>query len=348
MAEAIAAKGIFENSEKLLRYAAETSPNNPRYWYLLARCYSLNLSIDTWGFMSGNSDSQYRLLLERSLRVDPDYLPALYAYAMSRPSHEQRMQTLNLLTAKDPDNAEPYYLMAIESFKEITKNRKAVDTRGYYAYQMLQQEWDQISGLIEKGNACSVLQWRTTELPSTRDLAIRTRGKAWPANAVKNWLALSHDLFGDTGDSRYRPQRGLNACWRMLASEADLIATGASKTGDNAKAMRYLEVAMDLGYKLAFSEPERYMSWSAGYGTWSIAQKPAVEILKRSGDMQAAWALDKERVAWREGVHQCLGLIEAYSVTIKDVKLSRTDYLSYNDYSKEEAFMKRILSGLKP
>lgn len=350
LAEAIAAKGILASDEKLLRTAAEIAPNEPSYWYLLARHVGyFSPAMYGWDEASVPSNPRHRALLERTLRVDPSYLPALYSYAMSKPTHEERMRALEMLATKDPDNAEPYYLMALECFRDITEGRKITEASDREAFEMSQKEWEQVSCYIEEGNACGAFVWRKAEVPSTRDLHVSTHGKLWPARALQNHIRITFNYFGATADSSGCPQEiGGGAVWRQLSRQAKWAAKAADKAGDKTRGLHYLKVMMDCAHKYAGCQPEQTIPLLVGGAIWMISESTAVEIYKRSNDLDAVKKLRAEEAAWKSAFKQCMPLLKKYDIKVKSVKTSRTEYLSYNDYSIEEAGIRKILAGLRP
>jgi hypothetical protein len=347
LAEAIAAKGLLLQDEKLMRAAAETCPKEARYWLLLARSTFEDLCFDDYGTAEAQVDERHRHLLELALRVDPDYLPALYAYAMSKPSHDKRMQALDWLVIKDADNAEPYYLMAIERFFATMKNRKLTAASNWEAWDMSHQEWGRISDFVEKGNRCSTFEWRAVQVPSARDLKLSTRGRLWPARAVENTLKSVLDVYGGTAEWCYRPQsRG--SYFQGDACQAKWASRAASKAGDSEAALRYLTVMMDRSYKIASCKPERMECFVQMMLEWEVAETAAIELYKKSNNLAAVRKLRAEEPVWQRACEQCAQLLARQSITVKSVKVSRKDYLTYNDYAIEEAGMKKILAGLRP
>lgn len=124
------------NDNKLLAQAAHTAPNDTLYVYMLA-CSKVRAN-----FLSQDDDyTAVRPLLERALEIDPNYLPALYAYAMTKPAHAQQMDALNHLAEIDSNNALPYYLMAFEEYETITKDRKVTKASNFDACDLTQAEW---------------------------------------------------------------------------------------------------------------------------------------------------------------------------------------------------------------
>ena len=93
-----------------------------------------------------------RPILERVLTIDAHYLPALYAYALTKPTHELRMGALKQLASVDSENAEPYYLMAVELFTHYTAGRHVSEASDFNAFDLTQAQWRSISDLINKGN----------------------------------------------------------------------------------------------------------------------------------------------------------------------------------------------------
>lgn len=350
LAEAIAAKAVLQfggsEGEKLLLIAASTDPSNPVYPYLLAR---MNAKGD-WG--AGEVDyTPARPFLERSLKADPNYLPALYALAMSEATHQQRMEALQGLTRIDANNAEPYYLMAMESFFEITKGRKITAATDRDAFEMSQQEWTQVSDLIEKGNARSVFEWRAPASPSTRDVRITYKGKVWPEQAVQGFaqLTLHTDYLAETADSRFSPLSiSGNAYWRQLARQAMWAARNASKSGDNDRALHYLTVMMGCGRKYAGCKPERMTTFLVGECIWQIAGSTAEEVLEKKPDATMLTDLRSKKAEWKAGCNQLPALLKRSNITVKSIKISREEYLTYNDYAVEEAGVRKIVASLRP
>jgi hypothetical protein len=331
----------------LIRWSRLAAPNNPVYPYLQARAFSPSIFVlfgPNPSKTPGNTDP--RVLLEAALRIDADYLPALYAYVMSKAEFEQRMGGLAWLAAKDPDNAEPYYLMAFEQFTALSKGREVTEASDKEAFELSPQEWQSICDLIGKGNRCRTFEWRTARAPSTRDIQISTRGRLWPAQAAASYCEESN--LGGTADSRYDPHAMLSgAVARQLARQAKWAARAASKSGDDAKALRYLTVIMDFGSKYSLCEPLRMLPFLVGDAIWAISEREAENVLKKTGDKTALEKLTAQKLARKAACKQLMPLMNKYVVHVNDIRVSKTDRLFYNDPAIEEAGMGKILAGLK-
>ena len=289
-----------------------------------------------------------RLLLERALRADPAYLPALYAYATTKPTHDSRMQALNWLAALDADNAEPYYLMAIEQHCHVaTDGKRPQPDDDLGAFTLSLEEWQPIFDLIEEGNRRPEFTWRVPSLPSPQDVRVTSGGNSWPQAAVTSFLPLGMELWGSPGDVQFDPHAVTGAIWRQLARQAVWASRLASKSGDSTRALSYLTVMMDLGYKSAGCKPERMGPLLMGKAIWDTGEDEAVRILGPGNNEAAVSKLEAEKGAWKSACQQCGPLLEKTNVTVKQVRISRSEYLTYNDYAIEEAGMKRILAGLK-
>lgn len=339
------------DDEKLLRVAAQTNPSDAHYWYMLAhRVGYFDPATYGWDETSVPLNPRHRALLERSLRTDPSYLPALYAYATSKPTHEARMRALEMLAIKDPDNAEPYYLMALERFRDITKGRKITEASDREAFEMSQDEWDQVSGYIEKGNARKAFIWRAANVPSTRDIEVATRGKVWPARAAQNHLQITFIYSGDTADSASGCPQAITggAIWRQLCRQAKWAAKAADKAGDKKRALHYLEVMMNSARVYAGCQPEQMIPLLVGCAMWEICERTATDLHNNNGELAQIDSLKAEERSWKDAVKQCMPLLRKYDVKVPGVKMSRNECLSYNDYAIEEAGMKNILAGLRP
>ena len=350
LAEAIAAKAFVTDNRSLLRSATDACPNDAKYWYMTARG-----QLPSWFVSDGDISApsvtvalaRGRALLERSLKCDPHYLPALYAYATSEPMHDQRIKALRSLAALDSDNAEPCYLLAIEEFRDITRGRKITEVSDHEAFQMSQSEWQTVSDLIEQGNNRPCFEWRTAATPNTTDLVISVHGKKWPAAAVKSYAELYSTICGGSADAALDPH-GMctGSIWRQLARQANWAAKEASKNGDNAKALHYTSVMMNLGYRYAACKPERMMPLLMGRAIWGISKSGAVDTLAKTKDDAGLRKLEAEEKAWKDAIGQCMPLMKSYTVTVRSIKISPTEYLTYNDSAIEEAGVKEILAGL--
>lgn len=348
LAEAIAAKAVCLSSslsdeqKKLLLTAANTDPSNPAYPYLLAR---LKIKMVDWN--KAKADYSFaRPFLQRSLKSDPSYLPTLYMLAMIEPTHERRMESLQRLTVADAGNAQPYYLMAMDTWLEISKGRKITQRGDLWAFDVSLQEWDQVSDLIEKGNRCTAFVWRSPATPSVRDIRISFGGRQWPERAVESYAQMALE---STATSFFSPQAiSSGASWRQLAKQARWAAKRAHKDGDSDRARRYLNVMMRLSHRYAGCKPERIVCFYDGRGMWGLAESTAEEIAKAEADADSLAGLKKRKEAWCAAVDQCKALLDRTCRVEKDLKLPGGISFLYNDYAAEEEGVRKIVAGLRP
>jgi hypothetical protein len=305
LADALAAKALLTNFDpKLLRSAAEVSPRDPRYWYFSAITRD-SYVLETRGYAaSEKAKPAYRALLERALTVDPSFLPALYAYVVSQPTHKQRMQGLEKVAALDPDNAKPYYLMALELYQETTKGRTIIRSSGFQPYPLSHQEWQSVLDLIRQGNQQPSFHANAVRLPSATDLRIRVSGKAVPPADSEIAILVAVDACRNTDFADAPCDFSTAAYSRQLARQADWEARQAYKQGRLAEALDMLEVIRAFGVKYAVSEPRGLVQLSVGCAIRLIADYEQAAILKAAGDGSAARALKTENRACENVIKQ--------------------------------------------
>lgn len=305
LADALAAKALLTNFDpKLLRSAAELAPRDARYWYFLAI---------TQDIFHEKNPGVYRLRLERALAADPSYIPALYAYVLSKPNHDQRMQGLKRLAALDADNAKPYYLMALESYQETTRDRSIVN-RDLGAYPISRAEWQAVIGFIREGNQRSAFHADEVRLPFTADLRVRLSGKVLPQADLDTGILVEVDALRSGGQLADAPLSfSAAARFRQLARQAHWEAGQAYRQGRSAEGLDMLEVVKTFGAKYAASEPHSLLHMSVGCAIRFIADDEQAAILKATGNESAARALQAESLADKSLMNQAAKSLLAIS-----------------------------------
>ena len=359
LADAIAAKALLssQNSDKLLRQAAAITPKDPLYWYLLAENYnSLYRSLDFpesgASKLIKSTTERSRQLLEQSLAIDPNYLPALYAYAASKPTHNLKMQALGKIADLDTDNAKAYYMMAIEQYCALTKDRHITKESDSTAFDMTDSEWASVIDLIHKGNERPILHAVGGRLPSTRDISITTGGKRWPDAAVQSILKLSiWTYYSGTANAPVGTGMDMssNAISRQIARQAAWQAKLMTERGTATDAIQMLEDIRGYAYKFSALEPNDMDAFLVGDAIRALAGEELSILFKQTGDKEQLNQLQEEDREWKNAVKKCASLLNKEQVTIKSIRISPTDYLQYNDHDTEEAGMLEILLllGLK-
>lgn len=294
LADAIAAKGVLTGNLKLLREAALVAPKEPKYW-LLAGLFQ-----DPVHF----SNKVYRMRLERSLSIDPNYLPALYAYVASKPTYAQRMLGLHRLAALDPDNAKPYYMMAIELYLHTTENRPIVD-RNLGAYKVSHDEWQAVVDLIREGNSRARFNAVLVDAPSGRDLSVRMRNHGISAEDVDAGITDYIEDYGLSEDTGFFPLSfPCAARCPQIARQAGFEARHAYRQGESKEAMDTLDVMKMFAFRYAASEPRKLVQVSIGCAIRFIADAAEADILKAMGNESAAKAVKDEGQSSRRILHR--------------------------------------------
>ena len=292
LANAVAAKGILTGDTNLLREAALAAPKNPKYWLLTAL------------FADPLRPSQrlYRARLERSLSIDPTYLPALYAYVASKPTYEQRMRGLRRIAELDSSNGKPYYMMAIELYLHTTEGRRILD-RNLEAHEISRDEWRAVVELIREGNSHERFDASLPEPPSGQDLSVRMCGSKLKAADVDAGIAdvLRSMCIGDDGG--FLPLGFPAAAMsRQIARQADFEARQAYRRGQSAEALDMLRVIKTFALRYASSEPRDSLQISIGCAIRLIADAAEADVLKAMGNRPAARAASEEGLASRRTV----------------------------------------------
>ena len=326
LADALFAKSELMLKSESLREAARLVPNDPVYWYQQA--------------------SSNRKLLERALAVDPNYLPAIYRYALTKPTHEQQMQALEDIAKIDMDNAKPYYIMALLKFGWIREGRLPTKESQYTAFAMTGEEWDSVTELIKQGNARPVLRATTARIPSVSDIRVSTGGKVWPDAAVQSNLETTLNEM-NLGDLDVMPWTiTFNAVSRQLLRDAAQRAREFYWKGERDKALETLDTAYRFCDKFASCEPHRVIPILVAHAMRSIAEHAEVQIQQVPANRARLLELYNRKIADRKALKAFAPLLERQSVTLKDVKTSPSEGLLYIDYQAEEELATRMLMDL--
>lgn len=361
LADALYVKASLDGSDKaaLLRQAARLNPSDPVYYY---RMYPQGLDAMAMdmaqipGVLLADSKEREqveaesrkawrvaRLALEKSLAVDPNYLPSLYAYAMTKPTYEQKMQGLQRIASVCPDNAEPYYVMADLACREATKDKKGAGKESdYTAFDMTDAQWNGVLDLLRKGNSCPVLRITMARAPSVRDVRVTTCGKAWPEAATTNllWMAMI-----DLGPSPFPCVPGTtNAAVRQIARQASWEARKAYWRGDRHKALEMIHVVREFTTRMTTSQPYGLVRLLTGRCASSIVTSAEVQILQIPPDRTRLLQMHQEKVRWNRMMREdAQAVLKASTVTVKDIMLSPKQPLMYPDHAVESAGVEKML-----
>jgi hypothetical protein len=311
LADALAAKAMLDTWDpRMLRRAAQLAPRDPLYWYLSAITRPSYLTVTSGRFVPpAKTQPACRRLLERSLAVDPSYLPALYAYVMTKPTYEQRMQGLHRLSILDSDNAKPYYLMAIECYEEAGKT--CASNCDAQSYVMSREKWQTVIDLIREGNKRPAFHADVVRVPSTADLRARARGKAL-SPAELGWSILQiTDAFRRCADCADAPVSIVTSPGlRQLAHQVRWEAGQAYKQDRQAEALDMLDVIKELGSKYAASEPRGLGQLCTGSTIRVMADDKQADILRAAGDEASLRRLAMETASWMAARTRSLKLRE--------------------------------------
>lgn len=334
LAEAIAAKGLLTSNARLSREAARLCPGKPQYWYLL----SLVRRMPTF---SETLNASSRAPLERALAADPGYLPALYDYALTKPTHDLKMRALEAVSSIDADNAAPFYLMAVERFQHFVCNRRIIYGSDVQAYKMTAEEWASVVDLIRKGDERPRFTVVRCALPSFQDVEVSTEGRKWPLEACVNTATVMAEVSADIGGSPI----GFVFCARArgLARQASWEARQASEAGRRKEGLEMLSAVSKLGEMIAVAEPRRIRTAMAGLSVRYIADYFELVILN-GRDSDVAKQSQKD---WQKTMAAYEPLLNKPMKKVKGLYVARNESLSYIDYAAEEVLVTDMLRQLK-
>lgn len=338
LADALATKALLTDFDpKLLRRAAELAPRDPLYWYLSAATH-YSYVLGTRGYVPFEKiRPAYRALLERALAVDPNYIPALYAYVLTKATYGQRMEGLQRLASLDSDNAKPYYLMAVESYREASKTCRW--NCGTQSYTMSREKWQSVLDLIRQGNQRSVFRADALRLLSTADVRARAGSKALSrADLATAIVLVVGNLRSDHGDAPL--SFGTSPLLRQLAHQVHWEAGQAYKQGRRADALDMLSVVKELGAKYAASEPRGVLQLAAGSTVWLIAAFKEEDIYEAAGDKAALRSLAAETAKWKAANKRARELFQESS----EYDISLSEWKQRRD--REQAEVAKVLQGL--
>jgi hypothetical protein len=354
LADALYARFALNLDTKALRMAARVNPAEPVYWYRLATAsgslvgtpFGESEALENaafpgyWESLSASQRKraerllrERRSLLEFALAADPNYLPALYTYAVSKPTYEQRMAALDKTAAADTQNAKPYYLMALLRYDHLSNGRKWLAKE--QAYQLSQQEWAPVVDLIRKGNARAAFRATHGRLPSMADVRVSTNDNPWPAAAAASIAqTMMNDLWSGgiaeaPGSFQFSPRA------RQLVRQTAWQAKVMAKQGKRAEALEMLQVMHSFGDKMAVSEPYRVISLTIGMAMRSMAFFAEKQILTTPADKPRRDLAEKQAAEWRK---MLTGYLEHPTelITVKSIKTSPSEHLQYIDFAAEE------------
>ena len=301
LADALAAKGLLDGNAELLRKAAQLATGDPMYWYRVAR-------LRAWKSEGQAFDDRARRLLERSLAIDSDYLPALYSYAISKPTHELQMQALARIATLDRDNAKPYYLMAIEEFQAISEDRGMAAESDGMAYDFSDPEWDRVLSLVSKGNERPAFLATMARVPSVRDIELKAEGETFSA---KRHMFVLQDAVEASSDIESAPLAIIFGTWaRALARQAYWQAKRAFKSGKTDAALDSLGAVRQFAAKYACSQPRRAVSFLTAKAVRRIVTLQELDILQQTGDADRIQAFERESEAWENAQAQVKKMID--------------------------------------
>ena len=342
LADAIAAKGLITDRAKLLEKAASTMPDDPRYPYLLA-VTNIPVMVD-----SDQCNAEYRAHLERALAADPDYLPALYAYATTKPTHEQRMQALLDLAERDQENAKPYYVMAVEEYKHLVQDRKTLAETDREAIRMDSEEWQKVLQYIRKGNERSVFSARMVCAPSVDDIAVATGGKTWPRETARK--VVSAGIIADqsaAGPDGAPFAFAFSAVARELALQAKWEAKKAAENGNTDDALDMLHTIRAFADRYAHAEPEQMIPFLVAKAVRDITGEQEEKIARDVGDDERVQLLEKECRIWKDASSNLLEVFQKNVQLTTDIPISPTECLELSDVEAEQEAMKKLLKDVR-
>lgn len=320
LADALAAQAVLTFQDHLLSEAVRAAPRNPDYFYILACMHRLG------------HPSNPRWLLERALTANPDYLPALYSYSTEKPTYKERRQAFERLAAMDPNNAQPYYLMALDLQNSIVKDRKLIEASDWNAFPMTQAELNSVLDLVRKGNEQPVFHNPRPRLPSARDIVVTCDRQQWSQQTTEENIAGFLEAL-EVGDFAY------GARSRQLARQAAWQAKILSRAGRNKEAVELIEPVRAYSKRYAAQDPPRMISFLIASAIRSIVTYEEADILRRSRDAVAIRQLEEEHKAWKGALSEVKSLQES-SYTSTGLATSK------GGVSAEEAGMRKILAGL--
>lgn len=364
--EAVYAKAVITDNWSLLNGIQEYL-NKPVYWYCLSKGgmneHVGNALLDAFTDETSNiitakemgkiregrqkyADSKAERL-NHALKLDPNYLPALYRCAIQMPTLDEQLQELERIAEIDNYNAKPYYMMAILKFNSIVKGRKVTEESDLNAFPMSDEEWKSVSDLIAKGNTRPEYSATLVEVPSTRDIKVSTGGNVWPDAAVRNVLCLSiNEMLPSLVLDGAPVSMSVSAVSRQFARQACWKALELNRKGRKTEALETLQVMYGYSDKYAASTPNRMIQFLNAASVRSITRHAEIVVQQNPANRERLLELNQDRLAWRESIESFKPAMEKSLITVRSVKVSPKEYLQYNDFSVEEEAVQKALKRL--
>ncbi len=365
LADALYAKALIMNDVRPLKEAAKLDPSDPVYAYAVAVWtprgsdrtapeYLETVALNPEKFTSDKTSDQLqkdraalqerRQWLAASIAADPNYLPALYLYAVTKPTHEQRLRALEHIASLDKDNAKPYYIMALIQFDKVVRGKKVIEESKMGAYPVTQAEWMSVLNYLKIGNARKVFQATPCRAPSVSNLKVYTdgqapnqSGQAWPSDSVKNYLQFMVDDVMPGGFSGAPSSFALPPFVTQIARQTMWQARELKKANKVQEALDMLQIIQDFGSKYVVAQPYRVRTLNCGATIKSIAYTSESETLEGSKDKKALERAAQMQLTWQILTQDPVP--DNLWVQDKAVKISATDNLQYPDLKAEVEYV---------
>lgn len=347
LADAIYAKSVLTQNKDLLRECARIDPSDPTCYYLQAN-YDREWMVQWLENFDGKELQEKekealrdfkrsQSFLEKALTADPNYLPALYKYAVNKPTVEQRMQSLERIALIDKDNGWAYYQMALVQYGVIFTGRNATKESNMEAFPMSDEEWNSIAELLEKANSRPVFAPPVERIPSVQDVRVTLNEKALPKAALESLLTLSQ------GDFIRFP---FNARNRQIARQAAWHARFLNRQGRKDAATEVLKVAQEFSDTVSRTQPYDIITLLVGRAMKSVANHAEKQILQVPPDRDRLLELERQRLLWAKQRPILKDTMHKYRVQVEGVLFSKDEPFFYIDLGIEEAGVKRVLMNL--
>jgi hypothetical protein len=350
LADALYAKAFLTGDPASLKQAAKLDPADPVYAYRLALWapprgqvrVGEQLEAAAMGRGGGSEADaktlrQRRALLAQAIKADPGYLPALYLYAVTKQTHQQRMEALEKIAAIDKDNAKPYYVMALLEADRLTKGKQPIKDSTPTAYPISSAEWASVLDLLRKGNDRAKLMATPARAPRVEGITVSTQSHPWPGESVKKYTEFittdsAASGFADTPSS-YRI--GLLAL--QIARQTSYEAQQLAKAGKQDDAMKALQTIQEFADKYMRAEPLRIRTLFGGADMKSVGYAGESLIIDKTADQARKDAVSQAQLTWqmltKEDIPDELWVVD------KAAKISASEQLEYPNLAAEEAFV---------
>lgn len=332
LADAILAKALLMWQPKLIKTAAELVPTDPTYVY-----YQISPDGDPeYGSDHVAADAK---LLKQALKLDPNYLPALYQSAMLKPSVDEQLKDLEHIADIDKDNAKPYYLMAVLLYRHLTDGKEPIPESDGMAKPISEQDWSRIIGYIKQGNSRPSLRATKARIPALNSIEVYSSNKKWPRKAVESTFVMMNEYTWDRGFADY--PFDLVSCMivRQLTVQSHWHSRHLNTQGNRAAALDELATIHGFGDKIAATEPFKMTFLQTGAAINRIAWDAEFKM------GQSDELLKSNILKWSV-VPEPKPKSADYIVDVKDVYILAGQNLAYIDCQKEADDVLQLLKKL--